>query len=257
MNGDMTRTRVSYQRAARGEKSAPFRTLDAMWSDLMVLARFDRKLGKAIRIAGLIAISLIPPHAIADDAHSSRTRALLPAYCKYTQSFPEAGNAAEVAHWTAIMGPVFHHMHHYCYGLMEFNYAKLFARTAQDRDHNYGTAVGNFQYVIDRSPSNFVLLPEIYTKQAEAYIAIHKSGLGVAALLRAIELKPDYWPPYADLSDFYRDAGDIDHAREWLQKGLAAIPDAEALRRRLTELGRAGRRLAPESRQDLNSNAGK
>jgi hypothetical protein len=58
-------------------------------------------------------------------------------------------------------------------------------------------------------------------------------------LHRAIELKPQYWPPYVALSDYFKELGQIAVAREWLEKGLAAAPNAQPLLRRLAELDRA------------------
>ena len=131
---------------------------------------------------------------------------------------------------------MFEHIHHYCWGLNDVNTAKLFARTAQERGDDFAASIGEFQYVIDHASDDFVLLPEIYTKQAESYIAIGKGPLAVPVLQRAIDLKRDYWPAYADLSDYYRASGDIKLARDWLDKGLTIMPDVEALKRRLADL---------------------
>ena len=64
-------------------------------------------------------------------------------------------------------------------------------------------------------------------------------GRGAAAvpdLERAIDLKPDYWPPYVQLSDYYKESGQIALAREVLEKALAQSPDVETLKQRLAEL---------------------
>ena len=66
--------------------------------------------------------------------------------------------------------------------------------------------------------------------------------MGIQELERAIELNPDYWPPYAHMSDYYKSKGEIKTAREWLEKGLVTSPDARGLTRRLAELD------APETR---------
>ena len=59
---------------------------------------------------------------------------------------------------------------------------------------------------------------------------------------RAIEVKADYWPPYARLGDYYKSAGDLGKARQILEAGLSKAPDATALQRRLAELdNRPGR----------------
>ena len=165
-----------------------------------------------------------------------RELALLPPYCKYAGGFPEHNNAAQVAKWRAIIGGTFEHIHHYCVGLMDVNHANLFSRSAQERLHTLSASVGEFQYVIDRAPPDFVLLPEIHTKRGESFVALNKGELAIPEFRRAIELKPDYWPPYADLSDYYKESGNLGLAREWVEKGLAIMPNAEALTRRLAEL---------------------
>ena len=58
----------------------------------------------------------------------------------------------------------------------------------------------------------------------------------VPDLERAIALKPDYWPPYVQLSDYYKESGQIALAREVLERALAQSPDVETLKQRLAEL---------------------
>ncbi len=45
-----------------------------------------------------------------------------------------------------------------------------------------------------------------------------------------------HWPPYAVMSDYYKKKGDLKNAREVLEKGLLASPDAKALKERLATL---------------------
>ena len=42
---------------------------------------------------------------------------------------------AEVKRWYDVMGPAFHALHHYCWGLMKTNRALLLARTQQVRTY--------------------------------------------------------------------------------------------------------------------------
>jgi tetratricopeptide (TPR) repeat protein len=171
---------------------------------------------------------------------------MLPEYCKYTQLFrthvPGGDNPAEIARWDARMGSAFQSMHHYCWGLMKTNRAMLLAKTRQDREFYLGSSIGEFDYVLERAQPGFVLLPEIYTRKGENLIRLGRSGPAIEALEKAIALKADYWPPYAHLSDFYKSKGDAARAREILENGLALVPDAKALRRRLAELKTAGAR---------------
>ena len=60
--------------------------------------------------------------------------------------------------------------------------------------------------MIDRAAPDFVLLPEILTKRGESFIAMGEGPKAIPDLQRAIEVKPDYWPAYVNLSDFYKGA---------------------------------------------------
>jgi tetratricopeptide (TPR) repeat protein len=166
---------------------------------------------------------------------------MLPRYCIYTYYFREAGvpgsnDEGELNRWTGIMGPVFKHMHHYCWGLMKTNRALLIATDQQSKRFYLSNAIGEFDYVLIRSPADFVLLPEIHTKKGENLIRLGKNRDGVAELERAIAIKPDYWPPYAALSDYYKAKGDSAKARELLEQGLVVSPDAKGLKMRVEEL---------------------
>jgi tetratricopeptide (TPR) repeat protein len=141
--------------------------------------------------------------------------------------------------WTAQMGDIFHALHHYCAGLIKANRALLLARNTTDRRFYFSDAIIEYDYVIVRAPPDFVLLPEIVTKKGEALVHLGRGPLAVLEFERAIELKTDYWPPYAHLSDYYKASGELRKARETLDAGLAKVPDAKALLRRKSELDAA------------------
>jgi tetratricopeptide (TPR) repeat protein len=199
----------------------------------------------AVLAAGLLAWGASPAQEIPGypnsvGAFDPREVALLPKYCTYTQLFrsavPGGNDAAKINAWTAYMGEIFHHMHHYCFGLMKTNRAILLSRDQTTRKYYLNDAISEFDYVIERAPRDFVLLPEIATKKAENLVRLERGPLAVLEFERAIELKPDYWPPYAYLSDYFKSAGDAKRAREYLEQGLAKVPDEKALQRRLAEL---------------------
>ncbi|HKW36438.1 MAG TPA: hypothetical protein VJO54_01360 [Burkholderiales bacterium] len=164
----------------------------------------------------------------------------LPQYCKYTMFFnakvPGGDNKVEIEHWKNLMGPTFIHMHHYCYGLMATNRAIYLSPTHEARMHNLGVSIGEFDYVIQRAPADFGLLPEMYTRKGENLISLDRGPEGVGALQRAIDIKPDYWPAYAAMSDYFKGLGALAKARSWLEKGLAESPDTKPLLRRLAVL---------------------
>jgi hypothetical protein len=186
---------------------------------------------------GQVAIPGFPDFVTDYDA---REVALLPGYCPYTQLFrdhvPGGHNQEKMDYWYSVMGPSYNHMHHYCYGLMKTNRANLFARTRQARLFYLQDAVTEYEYVLRNASQDFMMLPEILTKKGENLIKLDKAPLAMLDLQRAIDLKPDYWPPYATVSDYYKANGSFTLAREWLEKGLAATSNARALEQRLAEL---------------------
>lgn len=184
----------------------------------------------------------IPGYPDRIEAHDAREIALLPRYCRYTLTYrnnvPGGSNPAEIARWSRIIGPTFIHMHHYCNGLMDTNRAALLATSQRVRAFYLQTSIVEFDYVIERSPPGFVLLPEILTKKGENLLRLGGEGLGIEQLESAIKLKPDYWPPYAALSDHYKQIGDVGRARELLERGIQLAPNAKGLKSRLAELDR-------------------
>jgi tetratricopeptide (TPR) repeat protein len=198
-------------------------------------------LGAAFALWSSLCLADIPGYPSNIEAYDSREVAMLPRYCIYTQLFrervPGGNNPAEIKRWHALMGETFDALHHYCWGLMKTNRATILARSEQDRHHYLTDSIREFDYVIERAPPDFVLLPEILTKRGETLVRLGRTTQGIADLQRAIELKPDYWPPYGSLSDYYKTVGEIAKARELLETAISFAPDSRSLKRRLAELG--------------------
>jgi tetratricopeptide (TPR) repeat protein len=218
-----------------------------------------RLLCQAALALGLVLVAGMPAHGqgvpgYPDDVRygfDAREVAMLPRYCIYTQLFrdnvPGGNNPEEIKRWYSIMGDTFHAMHHYCWGLMKTNRATLLARTQESRMFYLNDSIGEFDFVIQRAKPDFVMLPEILTKKGENLIRLGRGPQGILELQRAIKLKPDYWPPYAAMSDHYKATGEIRKAREVLEEALSHSPDAKALKTRLAELEKAEgkRKTAP------------
>jgi len=203
-------------------------------------------------IASLVALAAIPasPAALAQAKYDT---SMLPPYCKYTQLYRDqvrgGGDAEQIARWNSILGAGnFWHLHHYCFGLEHSNQALYSSRTKQERDSQLAQSVTEFRYVLERVAPDFALVPEILTRKGENLLRLGNGPEGVADLHRAIELKPDYWPPYAALSDYHRTLGEFEAARTWAQRGLSAAPGTKALQRRLAELDN------PKARRNASAN---
>jgi tetratricopeptide (TPR) repeat protein len=185
----------------------------------------------------------IPGYPDSIDSFDPREVAMLPPYCTYTHYFrikvPGGNNVAETERWRARLGSEsFEHIHHYCFALMKTNRAVLLARSSTSRSFYLNDSLIEFDYVIERVPPDFLLLPEILMKKGENLLLLGRVQVGVYHLEKATQLKPDYWPPYAKLADHYKDSGDLESARKTLQSGLTANPNASALTRRLEELSK-------------------
>lgn len=201
-----------------------------------------------------------PPNV---DAYDAREVALLPRYCIYTQSFrdrvPGGNDKAVIDGWYERLGTTFHALHHYCWGLMKTNRATLLGLNRERRLFYLGDAIGEFDYVIEHASDDFILLPEILTKKGENLARLGRGPTAVLMFERAAQLKPDYWPPYGQMSDYYKEQGDLKKAREALERGLSFSPDAPGLKRRLEELGStgAGKKGSPRSSQAEKASGGR
>jgi tetratricopeptide (TPR) repeat protein len=195
---------------------------------------------RAILAAAALSL-LAPTQTEAQYKFEESLMHMLPQYCRYTQQLREhmrGDNREEIARWTTVMGSTFVHLHHYCFGLMDTNRAVLLAQSREDRLLNLNNSIKEYDYVIDRAPIDFTLLPEILTRKGESLIHLDRPGEAMLEFQRAIKIQADYAPAYAAASDFYKRTGQLAKAREWLEKGLSAAPNAGALKRRMAELDR-------------------
>jgi len=205
----------------------------------------QRHVCSAIGPAALCFMISVSMHARAQERNydNPREMSMLPEYCKYTMFFrdhiPGASDRATVARWSAVMGPTFNHMHHYCWALMSTNRALLIARTKQERNYALNASIPDFDYVIERAPADFSLLPEFLTKRGENLLRLERVGEGMTDIDRALSIRPNYWEAYVALSDYYRDKGDMAKGREWAEKGLAVSPNTRPLQRRVAQFDAA------------------
>lgn len=179
-----------------------------------------------------------PDDFMALDAREVR---LLPPYCIYSQYFSWKYHPSEVEkkRWETALGPTFWHIHHYCFALLKTNRALFLTKSKQFREFYLRDSLNEFDYVIERAPDDFVLLPEILTKKGENLVRLGRGPWAVFEFERAAGLNPSFWPPYAHLADYYKSEGEKEKAREVLSKGLAQSPDAKPLQQRLAELDQA------------------
>lgn len=166
-------------------------------------------------------------------AISEEYQALLPPFCR--TSVP-SGILEE--RWRARLGKGGIHTHHYCWGRNSVNVAnRLQTDHPEHAQNKLKSAVGDFQYVLERTDSGFLLRPEILVHRARALLRLERNAEAVADLNEAIAVKPDYPLSYNALADYYAQRGDREQALKVVRRGLEKIPNSKSLRRRLKELG--------------------
>ena len=159
---------------------------------------------------------------------------LLPRYCLDTMWFPERYDAKSM-YWVNVMGKSFSATHHYCWGLTNLNRARK--ANAKHRTGLLEDVLNDFRYVTQYAPSDFVMLPEIYTKIGEVELLIKNPDKANGAFAKARSLKPDYWPAYSHWIEFLMQTGKRAEAREIARSGLQHSPDAKVLREQYRLLG--------------------
>jgi len=176
--------------------------------------------------------------SMADAVKSQSELALLPAYCSGTQQVRSVSKDPKpIEDYIAIYGQPYYHLHHYCWALNAENNAWRI-RDKFLRESKLSYALGDIQYVLDRSGSDFALLPEILNSQARILFTLHRAPEAVVALNRAISLKPDYSPAYERLSDYYVSVGNKAQAIATLERGIGNTENATRLVKRLEKLGK-------------------
>ena len=163
----------------------------------------------------------------------------LPPYCRAQRYIRRTRNLqvpeAEIAKWENALGHDYMHLHHYCWALNSLNRGQR-ATNEQLRHRYFDNAVRNMEYVQDAADPAFVLMPEISVKKGFALRLMGQDAAASREFLLAIRLRPDYSPAYAALSDYYKDLGELEEARQVLEDGLTKAPKSTTLKRKLEEL---------------------
>lgn len=167
--------------------------------------------------------------------------ALLPPYCQDVQAI-RYGNefdnpSPRAGHWVAVMGKSFWHLHHYCWGLIHLRRSQAPGLTPAARQGMVQAAVSDYLYVVQKSPTDFPLAPEIYLRIGEAELLLGRSTSASEFFQRARALKPDYWPAYTRWIDLLIKTKQTALAKELAAEGLRHAPTSRELISRYKTLG--------------------
>jgi tetratricopeptide (TPR) repeat protein len=206
-------------------------------------------LAKSFLLGTCLALAGLPAQASPENITRGEL-AILPEFCKDAQTF-ESGQgftwqqgfkeSPRSAYWVSLMGKPFWGIHHHCWAMIYLHRAKAAGVTPQTRNYLHRTAISDFMYVVNLSPQDMPLLPEIYYRIAESYDFLNEYGSAIEGYKRSRELKYDYWPAYVGHAKVLEKANLIGQAKKVLEDGLRVMPAERALQ---TEFVRLGGRLA-------------
>jgi len=185
---------------------------------------------KRISLAFVLLVSSISPASAKPANVTEAEMKLLPRYCPDTQGFKYGYKASpRHRHWENLMGESFWHMHHYCWALVNFNRSMKAGIPADKRRSMWEDILNDYMYVINNTPPDFVMLPEVLTRAGEVELLLQRPNNANALFQRARALKPDYWPAYSRWVEFLIKTGKRNEALEIVTAGLEHAPKAKVL----------------------------
>jgi tetratricopeptide (TPR) repeat protein len=192
-----------------------------------------RLLAKLVRAGWACAAMALGGGAAADPMNPATASAgelsRLPDYCNHVWGYYR--DAGERANWFARMGPVFEHMHHYCWGMLKANRAAAPGISPTMRRTLYASAVQECHYVLRNNPDPaFVLRPEIFYRMGQWEAANESWVQAMEYYRQSIATKADYWPPYVGIAEIEMKLARRDRAIAVLDEGLKFAPDEPRLK---------------------------
>jgi tetratricopeptide (TPR) repeat protein len=157
--------------------------------------------------------------------------ALLPPYCNYAQSFPGASQPAAYQAYLARYGNAWSHIHHYCYALQEIMQADRLNTSPQARRTLIRSALGNIDYVLQRSEPGFPFRPEMLSRKARLLMRTGDATKALESAQRLRDEAPTLADGYIIMADILTRGGRREDAERVLTDAEAQVVDKERLAR--------------------------
>ncbi len=206
-----------------------------------------------ISVGSLAAVLALMPMAAAGRPgnETAAEMALAPSYCPDTMSYGKPGSvpdnpSPEAKRWVAVMGKSFWAMHHYCWG--EINRQRAMRRGVSPviRQGLLESALGDYAYVVNYAPDDFVLAPEIRTRMGEVQLLLARPRDAEKSFAKARALKRDYWPAYSHWVEYLMKVGRNAEARKLVGEGLKYAPRSRVLREQNRVLSKRRQAIAAQ-----------
>lgn len=193
-----------------------------------------------MKVLCVLIFSILSSVTWADEVKNLAELALLPSYCKGTQTIRQLSkDPTPTEQYVSVYGHAFTHLHHYCWALNSENNASRLSLKSRRVKLTY--SLEDYKYFLDRAPSSFILLPEIYTSRARVFFVLERDGDAVKDLYTAIELNAEYSLAYAKLSGYYQKINDKSNAIKILEQGLDNTKNPRNIKFLIGELEQLGK----------------
>lgn len=186
-------------------------------------------------ILGLLILSagIFPPATQANTyPETTEDFAKLPPYCTDRHK----GKDYASPYKEKFGGACWLHLHHYCLGLHQVNYAMAETNEKARENHIMVALKEGFDYMWTSAGAQCVLMPEIMVNRGKAVVLIKQYGSALESFRKAIDLNPRYIPAYLELASLYTKSGQTDAARTVLEYALNVDPNSKATQRQLERL---------------------
>lgn len=169
-------------------------------------------------------------HAAPPDKMTPNELSLLPRWCMDTQTFPGESTDSRAYHsYVARFGPGWKHMHHYCWALVD---QMRLSRALSDklrREHMVVRVLDNIDYVLQNSPPDFQMRPEIYIRRA----SVLRLASRYQAATETLEALVAEWPTsavaYSALVEHLHGIGRTEDAKRVLALAETKVSDPQGL----------------------------
>lgn len=182
-----------------------------------------------------------PPVQAGPQTLTAGEMAMLPTYCPDTMGFgygdASFNTSPRAGYWVGLMGKSFWHMHHHCLGILKIRRSSQPGVAAHLRRGLLESAVDEFNYVIEHSTPNFVMLPEVFRMRGDTLLKLGRLSEAGNSYADARRIKPDYAPAYINWADALVSTGLRKTAVTLLEDGLRAAPDSKELRASYAKVG--------------------
>lgn len=130
---------------------------------------------------------------------------------------------------------------HYCGAMVHLFRAERAGANSRTKRASALHAVNSMQYSIRNMEKEGTryrwLLPEAYTNLGKAHYLADSAGDAIAAVQKALEIRPDHEPGYYVLIEIYSKLGKRDEARKVAAAGVGHIPGSRRLQTKYVDLG--------------------